>query len=67
MAWGPFSAEAVELDGVLRSLHAAGRTSEAVDAIKAALDKAHRAGPSNTTYGAFEEQLSGKPPVDSTE
>lgn len=50
MAWTPFSAEAVELDSLLRRLHREGRTSDAVAAIVQALEKAHRTGPSNLSY-----------------
>lgn len=54
MTWGPFSAEAVTLDGELQKLHKEGRVSDALNAIKAALDKAHRVGPSNISYAEFE-------------
>ncbi len=54
MTWGPFSAEAVLLDTKLRELHAGGRTSDAIGAIKTALSQAHAAGPSNMTYEAFQ-------------
>lgn len=57
MAWGPFSAEAVRLDSHLRQLHRQGRTSEALDAIVAALDKANRDGPSNQTYDHFAAEI----------
>lgn len=57
MAWTPFSAEAVRLDTQLRKLHKEGRLSEAVETIKQALERAHRDGPSNTTYEEFEAQL----------
>jgi len=56
MAWGLFSAEAVKLDVMLRRLHKEGRTSDALGAIVAALEKAHRDGPSGTTYEDFEAQ-----------
>jgi hypothetical protein len=58
MSWGPFSAEAVTLDGALRRLHREGRTSDAIAAIKNALDIAHRTGPSNMTYAEFEAACS---------
>lgn len=57
MAWTPFSAEAVRLDSQLRKLHDEGRSSAALDAIKQALERAHREGPSNITYEEFEAQL----------
>jgi hypothetical protein len=57
MAWTPFSAEAIRLDSQLRKLHAQGRISDALNVIVAALDKAHRGGPSNTSYEAFEAEV----------
>jgi hypothetical protein len=54
MSWGPFSAEAVLLDATLRRLHREGRTSDAIIAIKSALDIAQRNGPSNMNYAEFE-------------
>jgi len=56
MAWEPFSAEAIALDGELRRLHQAGKLSGAIDAIKAALQRAHREGPSNESYEDFERR-----------
>lgn len=60
MAWCEFSAEAIELDSKIRRLHAQGRTSAAVDAIKDALKRAALDGPSNTTYEEFEIRLNHK-------
>lgn len=54
MAWTPFSAEAIELHILLRKLDKDGRVSEALEAIDAALEKAHREGPSGVTYEEFE-------------
>lgn len=56
MAWTPFSAEAVKLDVEIRRLHKSGKISDALDLIKAALDKAHREGPSNISYEDFEAE-----------
>lgn len=57
MAWTPFSAEAVELDTKIRRLHKEGRTSDAINLIKTALEKAHRDGPSNKTYEQFDATI----------
>lgn len=54
MPWTPFSAEAVLLDSKLRKLHRQGRTTDAIEAIEAALEAAHRQGPSNMSYEDFE-------------
>lgn len=54
MAWGPFSAEAVLLDSKLRKLHKDGRVSDAIGAIKEALEKARVEGPGNISYAEFE-------------
>lgn len=58
MAWTPFSAEAVDLDTQLRRLHREGRVSEATQAIVAALERAHRHGPTGETYEQFEARVS---------
>lgn len=50
MAWTPFSYEAVQLHALLGRLDKQGRTSDALEAINQALEKAHREGPSNITY-----------------
>lgn len=52
--WSPYSAEAVRLHSEVMRLSKSGRITDAVDAIKRALEKAHRDGPSNTTYEEFE-------------
>lgn len=57
MAWTPFSAEAVELDTLLRQLHKSGRTTEALNAVVKALVKAHEKGPDNVSYEQFEARL----------
>lgn len=56
MAWTPFSAEAIRLHLLLGKLDKQGRTSAALEAIDVALTKAHRDGPSNTTYEQFEAE-----------
>jgi hypothetical protein len=56
MVWGPFSAEAVNLDCEIRRLHAHGRTTDAIRAIEEALARAHREGPSNVPYEQFERE-----------
>lgn len=61
MAWTPFSAEAVLLDSRLRQLHRDGKTSQALDAINDALERAHREGPSNISYEDFERACSNDP------
>lgn len=67
MAWTAFSAEAVELHGRLHRLNEAGRISDALEAITAALEKAHRLGPSNESYEAFEARLERERTVDSAD
>lgn len=67
MTWTPFSAEAVELHSTLHRLNRAGRITDAVDAIKAALKKAHIAGPSNESYEAFEARLDRERATDSVD
>ena len=62
MAWTPFSAEAIVLEGKLHNLRKAGRSSEMIDVIVKALEKAYSDGPSNMTYEAFEAEL--KKPVE---
>jgi ABC-type amino acid transport substrate-binding protein len=56
MAWTPFSAEAIALHIAVGKLDRDGRVSDALSLINAALEKAHRDGPSNTTYEQFEAQ-----------
>lgn len=62
MAWKPFSAEAIVLEGKLHNLRQAGRSSEMIDVIVKALEKAHRDGPSNMSYETFEAEL--KKPIE---
>ena len=57
MAWTPFSAEAVRLCTLVNRLNNHGRISEMIEAAKAALEKAHRDGPSDMTYEEFEAEL----------
>jgi hypothetical protein len=54
MAWTAFSAEAIDLKLKVLKLERDGRLSEATDAIVAALERAHRDGPSGETYEEFE-------------
>lgn len=54
MAWTAFSAEAIDLKLKVLKLERDGRLSEATDAIVAALEKAHRDGPSGEAYKEFE-------------
>ncbi|WP_374553183.1 hypothetical protein [Sphingobium yanoikuyae] len=65
MAWTPFSGEAVELHCQLDRLNRAGRISDAIDVIKAALEKAYRDGPSNENYKDFEARIEREPAADS--
>lgn len=67
MAWTRFSGEAVKLHSQLHRLNQAGRISDAIDAIKVALEKAYRDGPSNESYQDFEARLERERPVDSVE
>lgn len=60
MAWTGFSAEAVRLHSELQRLNKHGRISDALELIKAALEKAHRDGPSNMTYEQFEAECEAK-------
>lgn len=57
MAWCEYSAEAIDLDTKLRTLHKQGKTTEALAAITAALRKASEVGPSLLTYEQFERRL----------
>jgi len=57
MTWGPFSAEAVRLDSMLRKAHKEGRTSAAIEMIEYALKTAHLRGPSNMSAEDFEAGL----------
>lgn len=54
MAWTPFSAEAIDLKLEVLKLEREGRISDATEVIVAALEKAHREGPSGETYEQFE-------------
>lgn len=54
MAWTAFSAEAIDLKLKVLKLESEGRLSEATAEICAALEKAHREGPSGETYEQFE-------------
>lgn len=56
MAWTPFSAEAIMLETELRRLGPS-RISDRIEVIKQALEKAHRHGPSDMSYGEFEKML----------
>jgi hypothetical protein len=56
MAWTPFSAEAVRLHTELIKLNKRGATSEALNLIVAALEVAHRQGPSNMSYEEIDRQ-----------
>jgi hypothetical protein len=58
--WRGQSAETIHLDCEIRKLHKQGRTSEALRVIEAALEKAHRDGPSDMTYEEFEASLDAK-------
>lgn len=60
MAWTPFSAEAVELHTLVGRLNKQGRITDALEAINAALEKAHHDGPSNKTYEQFEAELEAR-------
>lgn len=57
MAWTAFSAEAIDLKLKVMKLEREGRLSEATDAVVAALEKAHRDGPSGETYEEFEARV----------
>jgi hypothetical protein len=67
MAWTSFSAEAIELHAQVRKLERQGRISDMIDVIKAALEKAHREGPSNESYADFEAKLEREFLPDSTD
>jgi hypothetical protein len=51
----------------LDRLNRAGRISDAIDVIKAALEKAYRDGPSNESYQDFEARLEREHATDSAE
>lgn len=56
MAWGPYSAEAIDLHGQIGRLNRQGRITDAIALIEQALAKAEREGPSNISYEQFEQQ-----------
>lgn len=58
MAWGPFSAEAVELHTLVGKFDKQGRITDALAAIEKALEAAHREGPSRKTYEQAEAEWS---------
>lgn len=60
MAWTPFSAEAVRLNGEIERLNKSGHITAALDLIVKALEKAHRDGPDKITYEQFEAECNAK-------
>jgi len=57
MTWTPFSAEAVKLHAELIRLNGLGRTSDAINLIVDALERARREGPMDVSFEDFESRL----------